>query len=140
MDCGDACRARDMGKSSVIFLDTNVLVRALVAGTSEAVVVEQYARAQIPLRVSLMVWAEFLCGPATAQQVSIAAALVGEPEPLCVNDAKRAAELFNSAGRRRGSLADCLIAATCMRCNAPLMTRNLRDFARFENLGLRIVN
>ena len=44
-------------------------------------------------------------------------------------DAARGAELYNATGRRRGSLADCLIAATCLRLNAAIATDNVATSA-----------
>jgi predicted nucleic acid-binding protein len=68
-----------------------------------------------------------------------ARALLPNPEPLLPADADRAADLYNATGRRRGSLADCLIAATCLRLGASLATANVGDFRGFEPMGLRLV-
>ena len=54
--------------------------------------------------------------------------------------AARGAELYNATGRRRGSLADCLIAATCLRLNAAIATDNVADFRLFEPMGLRVLS
>ena len=63
-----------------------------------------------------------------------------QPGPLLPADAARAAALFNATGRRRGSLADCLIAATCLQLGASLATDNVDHFRRFEPMGLRLAS
>ena len=91
------------------------------------------------MTISPIVWAEFLCGPLTPAQATAAEALFPAPIPLQAADARRAAELFNLAGRRRGSLTDCMIAATCLRLSATLVTANVNDFRPFEPEGLTII-
>ena len=80
--------------------------------------------------------AEFLCGPVSSAAAGDALELLGQPVPVERQIAERAAELFNLGGRRRGSLADCLIAATAMESGAALATENRNDFARFVTAGL----
>ncbi len=75
-----------------------------------------------PLRISTIAWAEFPCGPLSPDDAAAARALLPNPEPPLPADAERAADLFNATGRRRRSLADCMIAATCVRLGATLAT------------------
>lgn len=90
------------------------------------------------VRISAIAWAEFLCGPVTPTAMEDAAELLGEPEPLTGVDATVAAQLFNTSGRRRGSLTDCMIAAVAINAGAALATNNVADFRRFTPLGLVI--
>jgi predicted nucleic acid-binding protein len=90
--------------------------------------------------VNVIVWAEFLCGPVTPDHIRLASRLCPRPEVLLPEDAVRGAELYNATGRRRGSLADCLIAATCLRLNAPIATDNFADFRLFEPMGLSVLS
>lgn len=48
-------------------------------------------------------------------------------------------EEFDRTGRRRGSLTDCMVAGTAIRCSATLATANVRDFGRFLSAGLSLV-
>ena len=58
------------------------------------------------------------------------------PEAFLVQDALRAAELFNLTGRRSRSLADCQIAAVALRVGARVATTNVEDFGPFQAHGL----
>ena len=91
------------------------------------------------MSVASVVWAEFLCGPLTPQQLATAQAFLPRPEPFIAEDAERAAVLFNTAGRKRGSLADCMIAAVCLRIGATLATSNVADFRPFAPAGLQVI-
>jgi toxin FitB len=123
----------------MIHLDTNFLIASLRPQTPESGRVGTWLGEGAVVRLSVIVWAEFLCGPVTPQQRAMAGAIFSDPVPLVAEDAVRAAEMFNATGRRRGSLADCLIAATCLRMGAVLATNNVQDFERFASLGLNVI-
>jgi len=123
----------------VIHLDSNFLIRASVAGTDESRLLRRWLSDGEHLGTSAVAWAEFLCGPVSDEAASSAATLVGEPEPLDASAATAAARLFNETGRRRGSLSDCMIAASAVQAGAQLATADVADFRRFEPLGLSLV-
>jgi predicted nucleic acid-binding protein len=123
----------------MIFLDTNFLVFALSPGTAEDQKLRSLYRDKETVGVSSIVWAEFLCGPVTPEHITLASALFPSPEPFTAEDGVRAAELFNGTGRRRGSLADCMVAAISLRLNATLATNNVADFKRFAPWGLLLL-
>ena len=100
---------------TIIHLDTSFLIRALSANSAQDKQLREWIADGVKLGMSAIGWIEFLCGPLDSGQLALAAAIVGEPEPFVLEDSSRAAELFNRAGRRRGSLVDCMIAATAIR-------------------------
>ncbi|MGH9332772.1 MAG: PIN domain-containing protein [Vicinamibacteria bacterium] len=119
-------------------MDTNFLIRGLVSGTPQDASLREWLRSGEVVAMSAIGWAEFLCGPLDSPWEEVAGRIVTERVPVLEEDAAVAARLFNDSGRRRGSLADCLIAATALRFAAPLATTNVSDFRRFESLGLRL--
>ncbi len=123
----------------MIHLDTNFLILAGRVGTPQAAHYDAWLAAGERFATSAMAWAEFQCGPVTLVEVRTAVQMVGSPEPIMPADATKAAELFNLGGRRRGSLADCLIAAVALRAGAGLATENKADFAPFAGTGLRVL-
>ncbi|MNC99870.1 hypothetical protein D3C83_183040 [compost metagenome] len=66
----------------------------------------------------------------------MASALFREVVPFGIEEASVAADLFNASGRRRHTLADCMVAATAITSQAKLATSNTADFKRFINSGL----
>lgn len=98
-----------------------------------------WLRQRVTMGVSVIAWAEFVCGPVSEIQRDLARRIVGLPVPLVEEDALRAAALFNDGGRRRGSLPDCLIAAAALRADAALATSNPRDFLRFARTAALVV-
>jgi len=122
----------------MIHLDTSFLIRAMTPKSTEDGRLRRWLAAGESIGISAVSWAEFLCGPVEAGDVDLATRIVGEPLALLGADGPSTATLFNLGGRRRGSLADCMIAATAIRAGAALATRNPRDFRRFGSAGLTI--
>jgi len=120
----------------MILLDTSFLIRALVAGSPEDARLRAWLAQDAEVAVSAVAWAEFLCGPLDADALALASAVVGEALPVTAAHARRAADLFNAGGRRRGTLVDCLIAATAIEEDAELATANPRDFQGMRLLRL----
>ena len=123
----------------MIHVDTNFLIRALTKGSSEDRQLRNWFGDGESLGISAISWTEFLCGPVDEEEVELAADILREQAPFLPKDSIVAARLFNRNGRRRGSLTDCMIAATAIRCDAALATSDLADFRALAPLGLRIV-
>ena len=122
----------------VVHLDTNFLIRALDVGSEEEILLATWLDVLRPLMVSSAAWAEFLCGPVSPAAVQVASEVVGRPLPFGATEAVIAADCFNASGRRRGTMVDCMIAATAMAAGAALATANVDDFRRLVPLGLRL--
>jgi predicted nucleic acid-binding protein len=122
----------------VIQLDTSFLILAMRAGSPEATAIRKWLRNRQAVTISAPAWAEFHCGPVSEPIIAMAAQLLGDPLPFTGAEAALAGRLFNEAGRRRGSLMDCMIAATAIEAGDELATSNPIDFRRFEKLGLSL--
>ena len=122
----------------MIHLDTNFLIQALAPNSASEAKLKTWLTHDEELGISSIAWSEFLCGPLTPKDESLAQVLFAAPEPFLASDAHKAAELFNATGRRSRSLADCQIAAVALRCNARLATGNVADFAPFQSHGLSL--
>lgn len=123
----------------MIHLDTGFLIRALVPGSPQDRQLRAWLQAGRRTGISAIGWAEFLCGPIDGALVDFAARIVREPVAFLPEDATATALLFNRAGRRRGTMADCMIAAVALRVGAELATANATDFQRLEEVGLRVL-
>ena len=123
----------------MIHVDTNFLIQSLVPGSAAEGRMQAWLTAAEDLGISTVAWSEFLCGPLAPQDEALTQTLLAAPEPFVTADARKAADLFNSTGRRSRSLADCQIAAVAMRCGASVATTNLADFAPFQRHGLVLV-
>ena len=123
----------------MIQLDTSFLIRSLVPGTPEDGQLRRWLEDRSLLSVSAVVWTEFLCGPLRTREIQLARQVVGDVLPYGADEAALAAELFNRSGRRRGTLVDCMVAATALCREAPLATANRADFRQFESSGLKLI-
>jgi predicted nucleic acid-binding protein len=122
----------------VIHLDTSFLIRALVKDSPQDGQLRDWMRNDERIGISSIAWAEFLCGPVSPIQIKLVTRILGEHTPFGEAEAVFAAGLFNEAGRRRGSLSDCMIAASAIRAEAALATQDPKDFQRFASAGLRL--
>ena len=122
----------------MIHLDTSFLIRALAPGSQEDARLREWIGANEPLGMSTVAWAEFLCGPVDEAAMSVASVVVERQLLFTEEMAVIAARLFNGSGRRRGTMVDCMIAATALAEQAAVATGNPDDFSRFEAFGLAL--
>jgi predicted nucleic acid-binding protein len=124
----------------MIHLDTNYLIGLAVRGSSPAQNVDKWLAAGEPLAASALAWTEFLNGPVSTDEIALVESVIEENLVMFEKrTAVLAAQLFNQAGRRRGSRFDCLIAATAILAGAELATENRKDFELFVPFGLKLV-
>ena len=141
---GEALEGRPAGifhqvRVEMIHLDTSFLIRGLVYGSAQDRALRKWLKDGERLGMSAVAWSELLCGPLADNQLKLAADLVSERLPFLEEDALVSGRLFNESGRRRGSLMDCMIAASALRAGEPLATANASDFRRFPDQGLVIL-
>jgi len=122
----------------MIHLDTSFLIHALAGGTPQDGRVRAWLAAGETLGMCAVAWAELLCGPIEAAGLELVERVVQDRVAFGEGEAALAARLFNESGRRRGSLADCMVAASAIRAGAMLATANARDFRRFTSAGLSL--
>ena len=122
----------------MIHLDTSFLIDALASDSQEDTRLREWIGANQPLGMSTVAWAEFMCGPVDEAALSVASVVVGRQSRFTEEMAVIAARLFNGSGRRRGTMVDCMIAATALAEQAAIATSNPDDFRRFEAFGLAL--
>ncbi len=120
----------------MIHVETSFLIRSLVRGSREDHRLREWLGAGTEIGLSTLAWTEFLCGPVDSGQIELVKRITGDPVPFIAEDGMLAARLFNSGGRRRGSLIDAMIAAVAVRSGARLATSNTADFVRWVSAGL----
>jgi predicted nucleic acid-binding protein len=125
----------------MILLDTNYLIRALVAGTMEADQVARWIGTDTELCTSSVCWYEFVCGPVDDQGLLVMEAILDRRIlPFVMDHTLEASRLFNATSRLRQLRVDAMIAATAIMVNAALATGNTDDFQAFVPYGLRLVS
>jgi predicted nucleic acid-binding protein len=123
----------------VIHLDTSFLIKSLVRDSAEDRSLRNWLKTGEAVAMSALAWTELLCGPLEESHLDLISRVVSERAPFLEEDAVLSARLFIESGRRRGSLMDCMIAASALRAGASLATANARDFRRFAAAGLTLV-
>lgn len=124
----------------MIHLDTNLLIDLVTVGSPHIAVIRQWLIDGEDLGVCAITWSEFLNGPHTKQQKdSVHAILQGRVSDFTAKEAEQASRLFHYTGRKRGSHADCMIAACAMTQGGQVATRNLKDFEKFVPHGLSLL-
>jgi predicted nucleic acid-binding protein len=120
-------------------LDTNLLIDLVTAGSPHIAVVRRWLEEGVELCASAIAWSEFCNGPLSREQKdSIFAVLEGRVLDFTLKEAETASVLFHRTGRKRGSHADCMIASAAICRGVKIATRNLRDFERFEEFGIKL--
>lgn len=121
----------------MIHLDTNILIDLVTAYPPQVATVKKWLQEGQILTVSAVAWSEFLNGAHTlTQKDAVRAILQGGIRSFEEDQAEQASRLFHQTGRRRGSHADCMIAAAALCSREPVATRNISDFERFIPYGL----
>jgi predicted nucleic acid-binding protein len=123
----------------IIHLDTNFLVELVTVGSPGGLKILAWLKEGKSLTTSAIAWSEFCTGPLSKEQKEAAFTVLGRSIVDCTwREAEEAARLFNLTGRRRGSHADCMIAAAAIVSGVPLATLNPADFQRMVAFGLML--
>ena len=123
----------------MIYLDTTFLVDLVTVGSPGGRKISTWLEAGKSVATSAVAWSEFCNGPLSkAQKDAAFAVLDRQITDFTWREAEEAARLFNLSGRRRGSHADCMIAAAAIVSGMPLATFNSADFQRLTPFGLRL--
>lgn len=123
----------------MIHLDTNHLVDMVTVGSVGGAKIHAWLKAGKSVATSAVAWSEFCNGPLSKTQKDAAfAVLERNITDFTWQQAEEAARLFNLSDRRRGSYADCMIAAAAILSGFPLATFNTDDFQRLVPFGLML--
>ena len=123
----------------MIHLDTNFLVDLVTVGSPGGDRILAWLRAGKSVATSAVAWSEFCNGPLSSAQKDAAYAVLDRNVlDFTCRQAEEASRIFNLSGRRRGSHADCMIAAAAMTAGCALATLNWTDFERLIPFGLKL--
>ncbi|MES2922421.1 MAG: PIN domain-containing protein [Verrucomicrobiota bacterium] len=121
----------------MIHLDTNFLVDLVTAGSPGGLKILGWLKSGNSVTTSAVAWSEFCNGPLSKLQKDAAFTVLDRKiAEFTWREAEEAARLFNMSGRRRGSHANCMIAAAAIVSGHPLATFNTADFQRLVPFGL----
>jgi len=124
----------------VLHLDTNLLIDMVTAGSPHSALIRRWLREGQELGTSAIAWSEFCNGPhSKPQKDAVAAVLEHRISEFTWQQAEQASRLFHYTGRKRGSHADCMIAAAAMVLGVTVATRNITDFEHFVPHGLKLL-
>ena len=122
-----------------LFLDTNLLIDLVTAGSPHIALIRQWLSDGEKLATSAIAWSEFCNGPHSKEQKdAVYHVIEGRVIDFTQREAENASRLFHLTGRRRGSHSDCMIAAAAISGGIPVATRNIADFKKFVPLGLKL--
>src|SRR3954468_4048134 len=118
--------------AAMIHLDTNLLIDIVTAGSPHIALVRRWLGEGEQLAASAIAWSEFCNGPHSKEQKdAVFAILERRVSAFDWEQAELASKLFHRTGRKRGSHADCMIAAGAMANGVPVASRNIKDFQLF---------
>jgi predicted nucleic acid-binding protein len=123
-----------------LHLDTSLLIDIVTARSPHIAVVRQWLKDGHQLGASAIAWSEFCNGPLSKEQKdAVFGILERRVSAFTREHAELASRLFHHTGRRRGSHADCMIAASAMAHGVPVATRNIKEFEKFAPYGVRML-
>lgn len=124
----------------MIQLDTNLLIDLVTVGSPHVALIRIWLQEGEKLGTSAVAWSEFCNGPHSHEQKEAVFALLEKRVAhFTLRQAEEASRLFHLTGRRRGSHADCMIAASAISLGTPVATRNVEHFERFVPYGLKLL-
>lgn len=123
----------------MICLDANFLIGGVAETRPESICVIQWRELGEVFCTTTPAWYEFLCGPVDSNQIAVIRAfLEGGIIPFEESQARTAARLFNSVGRRSRLRVDAMVTATSIQQKARLARLNTTDFKLFVPHGLEL--